>query len=192
VLAKKLLGSPAGYRQSATGSPSKDLELCTPGGQEDESNGAAARWWLSEAKRIRAEAQKLRQERDAFRTILEDERGQFQEAFQALHTEQKRLLSQNQAMGSNLNRSQLALQKSKAMASGARRELDQLHARIAETSENTMRLSAEGEEYAWQQQEMQLTIDAAEETAQDLKLSNETLQWQIKELREQMASYVKR
>lgn len=146
------------------------------GDTQDNQELAQTQWWLSEAKRMREAAVKMRRERDRFRVAVED-----------AHFECRRLTAQVQELQSQLKHTQLALRESKSMADAARRELERLRQWIDEAHDESRRLSMEVHEYESQLQEARLTLDEAERSCQELKDENEDKDAELFTLREEVA-----
>jgi len=144
--------------------------------EDSQRSFATARWWLSEAKRMREEALKMRRERDRFRVAVED-----------AHFECRRLTAQVQEFQSQLKHTQNALRESKTMADAARRELERLRHWINEAHGESRRLSIEVQEYECQLRETRLTLDEAERSCLELKDENESKHSELVKLKEQVS-----
>jgi len=143
--------------------------------QEGEAGFAATQWWLSEAKRMREAAVKMRRERDRFRVAVED-----------AHFECRRLAAQVQELQTQLRHTQIALRESKTMADAARRELERLRHWIEEAHDESRRLSVDVQEYEWQLHETRITLDDAERSCQELKNENEDKDSELVALQEEL------
>lgn len=165
------------WRKASKRSQSHDVGLGRSMSEKQDSQRsfATAKWWLSEAKRMREEALRMRQERDRFRVAVED-----------AHFECRRLSAQVLEFETQLRTTQNALRDSKTMANAARRELERLRHWIDEAHAESRRLSSEVQEYEWQLNETRTTLDEAERSCQDLKSENETQYSELVQLREQV------
>lgn len=164
--------NPRSARSPSPGSDAFPLHSPDLQHQDYQKSSAAAQWWLSEAKRMREEALKMRKERDRFRLAVED-----------AHFECRRLSAQVYEFQAQLRQTQQALRESKSMADAARRELERLRHWIEDAHAESRRLNTEVQEYEWQLRETKVTLDEAERSCQELKVENEEKQLEIVQLK---------
>lgn len=138
----------------------------------------AAQWWLSEAKRMRDEAMKVRTDRDCFRNALDDS-----------HTEIKMLNTQVSESMAQLRHTQLALRESKSMADAARQELEQLRHWIDEAHTESRRSAAQLQGCEWQLRETRVTLENSEQSCLDLKHDNENKYAELVSLRKKVLQF---
>lgn len=143
--------------------------------QDKAREKAAASWWLTEVKRMRDEALKMRAERDRFREAVED-----------AHAECRRLTRHSMELQTQLKQTQTNLRASAKQVAGAGQELERLRKWIEETHAESGRLSVEVTEYDWKLRETSRTLDAAERSCRDLKAEIEIKDSELVLLRSQV------